>query len=223
MPNTQELPTAVIPRVRTVAPPSLDTDVFPVSMVHDPLLTVRSDSAHSTFSPDREIVVGRDPQADVHIASLLASRAHLLLRCHGGRWVATVNASLNGIFVDGRRMSSVDISDGKSITIGDPDGPRLRFSVSRQSDSGQCPPTEVSQRVAEPSQPVKSHRTRDAGAISVGRAADNDIVVADVLASRHHATIVPTVEGLEIRDAGTINGTFVNGVRAESAALHEGD
>src|SRR6478735_2389393 len=223
MPNTQEFPTAVIPSLRTAAPPSLDTDVFPVAMVRDPFLTVRSDSSQRTFSPDRDIVVGRDPQADVRIASRLASRAHLLLRCHGGRWVATDNASLNGIFVDGRRVASVDISDGQCITVGDPDGPRLSFSVGRQTNSGQCPPTEVSRRVAEPSRPVKSRPTREAGAISVGRASDNDIVVADVLASRHHATIVPTEEGLEIRDAGTINGTFVNGVRTEAAVLHEGD
>ena len=35
--------------------------------------------------------------------------------------------------------------------------------------------------------------------------------------------IVPTDGGLEIRDAGTINGTFVNGVRIEAAPLREGD
>src|SRR6185503_17071432 len=223
MPNTQEFPTAVIPSLRTAAPPSLDTDVFPVAMVRDPFLTVRSDSSQRTFSPDRDIVVGRDPQADVRIASRLASRAHLLLRCHGGRWVATDNASLNGIFVDGRRMASVDISDTQCITIGDPNGPRLSLSIGRQTGSAQSPPTLVSQRVAQPSGRVNSHRTRPAGAVSVGRASDNDIVVADVLASRHHATIVPTDGGLEIRDAGTINGTFVNGVRTEAAALHEGD
>ena len=213
----------MIPSLRTAEPPSLDTDVFPVAMVRDPFLTVRSDSSQRTFAPGRDIVIGRDPQADVHIASPLASRAHLLLRCHGGRWVATDNASLNGIFVDGRRMASVDISDTQWITIGDPNGPRLSLSIGRQTGSAQSPPTLVSQRVAQPSGRVNSHRTRPAGAVSVGRASDNDIVVADVLASRHHATIVPTDGGLEIRDAGTINGTFVNGVRTEAAALHEGD
>jgi hypothetical protein len=30
------------------------------------------------------------------------------------------------------------------------------------------------------------------GAIKIGRATDNDIVVPDVLASRHHATLIPT-------------------------------
>ena len=224
-PSTQELPTAIMPSVRTVAPQSPATDIFPVPMVRDPFLTVRSDSSQRTFAPDRDIVVGRDPQADMHIASPLVSRAHLVLRCDDGRWVATDNGSLNGIFVDGRRMSAVDISDGQCINVGDPDGPRLSFSVGRQTGSAQRPPVSpvVSPRVQPASRRVIPDRARAAGAISVGRAADNDIVVADVLASRHHATIVPTDGGLEIRDAGTINGTFVNGVRTEAAPLREGD
>ncbi|KKW64200.1 ABC transporter ATP-binding protein, partial [Mycolicibacterium elephantis] len=61
------------------------------------------------------------------------------------------------------------------------------------------------------------------GAIKIGRATDNDIVVPDVLASRHHATLVPTPAGTEIRDNRSINGTFVNGARVETAVLHEGD
>jgi ABC-type multidrug transport system ATPase subunit len=61
------------------------------------------------------------------------------------------------------------------------------------------------------------------GAIKIGRATDNDIVVPDVLASRHHATLVPTPAGTEIRDNRSINGTFVNGARVDSALLREGD
>ncbi|VDM87493.1 ABC transporter ATP-binding/permease protein [Mycobacterium basiliense] len=62
-----------------------------------------------------------------------------------------------------------------------------------------------------------------AAAASIGRAADNDIVVSDVLASRHHAFLTPTHLGIEIRDAHSINGTFVNGIRVGSAILREGD
>ncbi|MGV7778917.1 FHA domain-containing protein, partial [Mycobacterium kansasii] len=56
-----------------------------------------------------------------------------------------------------------------------------------------------------------------------GRAADNDIVVADVLASRYHAQLSPGPAGAEIRDLNSINGTFVNGLRVGSAILSEGD
>ena len=62
-----------------------------------------------------------------------------------------------------------------------------------------------------------------AGAARIGRALDNDIVIHDVLASRHHAFLAPTPLGTEIRDAHSINGTFVNGIRVGSAVLTEGD
>jgi ABC-type multidrug transport system ATPase subunit len=60
-------------------------------------------------------------------------------------------------------------------------------------------------------------------AVSIGRALNNDIVVHDVLASRHHAFLTPTPTGAEIRDANSSNGTFVNGVRVGSAVLSDGD
>jgi len=61
------------------------------------------------------------------------------------------------------------------------------------------------------------------GAIKIGRANDNDIVIPEVLASRHHATLLPTPNGTEIHDNRSINGTFVNGARVDSAVLHDGD
>jgi ABC transport system ATP-binding/permease protein len=61
------------------------------------------------------------------------------------------------------------------------------------------------------------------GAVKIGRANDNDIVIPEVLASRHHATLTPTPQGTEIHDNRSINGTFVNGTRVDSAVLHDGD
>ncbi|OBB63505.1 ABC transporter ATP-binding protein [Mycobacterium sp. 852014-50255_SCH5639931] len=60
------------------------------------------------------------------------------------------------------------------------------------------------------------------GAMTIGRAPENDIVVSDVLASRQHATLVQTPLGTEIRD-NSINGTFVNGTRVGSAILSDDD
>jgi ABC-type multidrug transport system ATPase subunit len=61
------------------------------------------------------------------------------------------------------------------------------------------------------------------GSVKIGRATDNDIVIPDVLASRHHATLIPAPGGTEIRDERSINGTFVNGARVDSALLNDGD
>ncbi|OBH76564.1 ABC transporter ATP-binding protein [Mycobacterium scrofulaceum] len=64
---------------------------------------------------------------------------------------------------------------------------------------------------------------KPSGALTIGRATDNDVVIQDVLASRHHAFLTQTPLGTEIRDAHSVNGTFVNGVRVGSAVLTEGD
>jgi len=91
-------------------------------------------------------------------------------------------------------------------------------------------PTVAAQPAAEGTT-VSQVRTLDSAApagarvasASIGRALDNDIVIQDVLASRHHAFLTPTPIGAEIRDADSINGTFVNGIRVGSAILNEGD
>nr|WP_090345917.1 FHA domain-containing protein [Mycolicibacterium malmesburyense]CRL78490.1 multidrug ABC transporter ATPase [Mycolicibacterium malmesburyense] len=278
-----------------------------------PALTVRYDGSTRTFAAGNDVVVGRDLRADVRIAHPLISRAHLVLRFDQGRWVAMDNGSLNGMFVNNRRVPAVDIHDGQTVNIGNPDGPRLTFEVGRhQGAAGRTPtvavpianqrptgsyptappppasrpygpppgqsrpqPTYPSapppprypstpqpaaysspQQQARP--PISSPSLESAtmmgptaaprssegnlatsmlkilrpgsrpadnvpGAVKIGRATDNDIVVPDVLASRHHATLVPTAAGTEIIDNRSINGTFVNGARVESAVLREGD
>ncbi|MBZ4513202.1 ATP-binding cassette domain-containing protein, partial [Mycobacterium avium subsp. hominissuis] len=71
--------------------------------------------------------------------------------------------------------------------------------------------------------PDADRRPTPGRAAWIGRALNNDIVIHDVLASRHHAFLTPTPTGAEIRDANSSNGTFVNGVRVGAAALSDGD
>ena len=61
------------------------------------------------------------------------------------------------------------------------------------------------------------------GPITVGRDFGNDVVIPDVLASGHHATLVTTPQGVLIQDADSANGTFVNGHRVKNAALKPND
>jgi pSer/pThr/pTyr-binding forkhead associated (FHA) protein len=50
-----------------------------------------------------------------------------------------------------------------------------------------------------------------AGPVTVGRAGDADLVLADELVSRHHAQVAPSGSGAVVEDLGSRNGTFVNG------------
>ena len=49
--------------------------------------------------------------------------------------------------------------------------------------------------------------------ITIGRDSDNDVVVDNKLASRHHAIIQKIKNAYFIKDDNSTNGTLVNGVR----------
>ncbi len=84
---------------------------------------------------------------------------------------------------------------------------------------------DLAERVSDTMRAVLSPRTGGApsGSKSVGRAKSNDVVVDDYLASRVHAYLVGTPDGVEIRDNGSSNGTFVNGAPITRAVLRDGD
>ena len=52
-----------------------------------------------------------------------------------------------------------------------------------------------------------------AAKITMGREADNDIVIDSKLASRHHCMIQKIENSYYLKDEGSTNGTFLNGRR----------
>ncbi|MFD2687954.1 FHA domain-containing protein [Streptomyces phyllanthi] len=61
--------------------------------------------------------------------------------------------------------------------------------------------------------PTTFHQLALGRVMRIGRALDNELVVSDLQVSRHHAEYHATPDGrFEIRDLGSHNGTFVNGM-----------
>jgi RNA polymerase subunit RPABC4/transcription elongation factor Spt4 len=58
--------------------------------------------------------------------------------------------------------------------------------------------------------------------IIIGRDPKCDIFLNDITVSRRHAKLIYT-DSAEIRDTGSLNGTYVNNERTESAKLRSGD
>lgn len=63
----------------------------------------------------------------------------------------------------------------------------------------------------------------DGTALTIGRAADNDLVLADGRVSRHHARIAGRRGTLVYADLGSTNGSRVNGVAVGELVLGVGD
>lgn len=57
----------------------------------------------------------------------------------------------------------------------------------------------------------------------IGRGSDCDLVLNESEMSRRHAIIENTPEGLFLRDLGSANGTFVNGISVRDTVLKPGD
>lgn len=73
--------------------------------------------------------------------------------------------------------------------------------------------------------PDGSRATRPLGdrLMTIGRELGCDIRLEQESASRRHARIVPVESGYRIEDLGSVNGTWVNGRRVETATLRHGD
>ena len=61
------------------------------------------------------------------------------------------------------------------------------------------------------------------GTMTLGRAPDNDVVIADPRASRYHARLAREGERWTLTDLGSTNGTRVNEQHIETAVLNHGD
>src|ERR1700739_3449525 len=118
-----------------------------------PELTVWYDGSSHTFGAAEDVVVGRDIRADLRVPEPLISRAHLVLRVDGGRWVAIDNDSLNGMYVQGRRVATVDLEDGLNINVGSLVGPLLTFEVGRTQPADHPPAAPRSTGRAPPRSP----------------------------------------------------------------------
>lgn len=59
--------------------------------------------------------------------------------------------------------------------------------------------------------------------LRIGRDRDNELVFSSRLVSRHHAVVEWAGESYHLRDLGSNNGTYVNGIEVRNAVLQDGD
>lgn len=112
---------------------------------------------------------------------------------------------------------------------------RARFAGSA-ARSGRAEPPPIEQTMVRPLPPspraglrvrlpgaVEQSVILDGSSLTIGRAPDNDLVLADARVSRHHARISGRAGRLVLADLGSTNGTLVNGARVTEIVLGFGD
>ncbi|MBV8065490.1 MAG: zinc-ribbon and FHA domain-containing protein [Actinobacteria bacterium] len=89
--------------------------------VEGPALVVRSGGgrAGETFTPQgARTTIGRSPDCPVFLDDVTVSRKHAVLVEREGKWFVEDQGSLNGTFVNRRRVESAELSDGDELQIG---------------------------------------------------------------------------------------------------------
>jgi pSer/pThr/pTyr-binding forkhead associated (FHA) protein len=183
------------------------------------------------FTVQGELSIGREG-ADITIEDAEVSRRHAWIGTvavtGGESWLRVRDAgSVNGTFVNGRRIEEpTRLADGDVVRVG-----RSRLQVELPAPAAAVT---VAAPVVRPTPPpalvglegpadLAGARFEVEGELSLGREGA-DITIDDAEVSRRHAWVKEVDGGIEVRDAESVNGTFVNGRRIEGATrLADGD
>lgn len=85
-----------------------------------PALVVRSGGgrAGETFHPEGETTIGRSPDCGIFLDDVTVSRKHAVVSERNGAFLVEDQGSLNGTFVNRKRVESAQLEDGDELQIG---------------------------------------------------------------------------------------------------------
>jgi rubredoxin len=89
--------------------------------VKGPALVVRSGGgrAGESFEPHGDrTTIGRSPDCGIFLDDVTVSRRHAELVRRGDRWAIEDGGSLNGTFVNRKRVEAAELEDGDEVQIG---------------------------------------------------------------------------------------------------------
>lgn len=117
-------------------------------------IRVRLQGRELAFTADRELLLGRDPHADIHSDNPLVSRRHAVLNPHTDGWLLEDTESRHGTYFDGRRINRMLISGPSTIWLAEPGEGQVLLLIPDVRDT------------PDPTGIFMSYRRRDAGGYS---------------------------------------------------------
>jgi pSer/pThr/pTyr-binding forkhead associated (FHA) protein len=174
--------------------------------------------------------LGRGEDCDVILDGETVSRRHCSITKWGNAYFV-LDSSRNGTFLNGQRVAQAQLQDNDQIRVGQnvllvnlPSGLRTSaLSAKATTPHLVTPLLGIKPRIVVKgleegvTQPFNEDR------ITMGRRADNHLVLDGDNISRQHVAIERRLGQYFICDLGSINGTYLNDQRVETAPLQEGD
>lgn len=152
----------------------------------------------------KTVTIGRNSSNDVVISDAYVSGNHctITLEDNGNYFLRDLGSS-NGTYVNGKRVQQAYLQWNDIVKAGE---------------------TVLPWREYFESPPGKGITGTIVRTITIGRAADNDVVLPDEFISSHHAELTITDRNeYSIHDLGSTNGTFVNDRKLQFSPLLPGD
>ncbi len=209
LPRAEEQETLVPAAIEETLGPRQETLAMTPTVV--PLLVVTTAAGTTEFRLEREtLVLGRDPTSDIVVNDPVVSHRHAQFRRTDQGYEITDLGSTNGLSFQGERVPRKRLADGDVLWIAQAVSLAYRTTA----------------EVIEAPGVTAKLDLRSRNSLSIGRGEQNDVVLDHPAVSRQHARIVRRGEDLLIEDAGSTNGTFIDGERVapdQARILHAGD
>ncbi len=206
-------------------------------------LRVTGDIPQEFILSNGEWQIGRESSSHIHLDDPYVSRKHAVIQVQDDRVSITDPGSSNGVNYKGNRLKANQPQDiqraegfeiGKyaftltrvplSMTAGKKVLGKIPVSDSQKADAPSSVPVASQPKMEVSQQESKPLNLMGLEKVSIGRAADNHIVIDHPMVSRYHALIERMGTRYRIIDTHSANGVYVNGERIDEIGwLKEGD
>jgi ABC-type multidrug transport system ATPase subunit/pSer/pThr/pTyr-binding forkhead associated (FHA) protein len=203
---------------------SSDTMLAPMSNIGMPTLTVSTNihSNQQTYQLKQPIInIGRSPENDIVIAEPIISAYHaqivrenntlFFIHPHPSR-----TSTMNGLWYQGKPIAGnqpfrKQLAQGDIFRVGDEHGSLITLTY----DDG----TGISHETLPELPPI----ALNSDLLTIGREADNSVVLNHPQISSHHALLEKVENGYRIVDTNSTNHVYVNGQAITHQMLRTGD